>query len=82
MTITSFRAAEPLYIVFLKNTNQAEAMLKNWIKVNRVEHASVSGNRMLLYDQHGFEQFRISWTHDMNMITIWDTWIKRHIYLD
>ena len=57
MSITSFRAVEPLYIVILRNTNQAEALFKSWIKSNRVEHANVSGNKMMLHDQRGFEQF-------------------------
>jgi hypothetical protein len=82
MTIASYRAVEPLYIVTLRNTTQAEALLKNWIREHRVEHASVSGNRMMLHDQRGFEQFRLTWYHSIASITIWDTWFKRHIYLD
>jgi hypothetical protein len=82
MTIASYRAVEPLYIVTLRNSTQAEALLKNWIREHRVEHASVSGNRMMLHDQRGFEQFRLTWSHSITGITIWDTWVKRHIYLD
>lgn len=82
MTTTSYRAVEPLYIVILRNNNQAETLFRNWIKANRVDHAAVNGNRMMLHDRHAFEQFRITWSHDINGITIWDTWQKRHIYLD
>jgi len=37
---------------------------------------------MMLHDQRAFEQFRVTWTHSIDAITIWDTWLKRHIYLD
>ena len=82
MSIPNYRAVEPLYIVILRNTNQAESMFRTWIKENRIEHANISGNRMMLHDQRAFEQFRVTWTHNMNSITVWDTWMKRHIYLD
>jgi hypothetical protein len=82
MTIPNYRAVEPLYIVILRNTNQAETMFRTWIKENRIEHANISGNRMMLHDQRAFEQFRVTWSHNMNSITVWDTWLRRHIYLD
>jgi hypothetical protein len=82
MSIPNYRAVEPLYIVILRNTNQAESMFRTWIKENRIEHANISGNRMMLHDQRAFEQFRVTWSHNMNSITVWDTWLRRHIYLD
>lgn len=82
MTIASYRAVEPLYIVTLRNNTQAETLLKSWIRDHRVEHASVSGNRMMLHDQRSFEQFRLTWSHGIATLIIWDTWLKRHIYLD
>lgn len=82
MTIPSYRAVEPLYIVIIRNNSQAEQILRAWLKEHRVENASVSGNRMMLHDQRGFEKFKVSWTHNMNSVTVWDTWTKRHIYLD
>ena len=82
MSIPNYRAVEPLYIVILRNTDKAESMFRAWIKENRIEHANISGNRMMLHDQRAFEQFRVTWTHNMNSITVWDTWMKRHIYLD
>ena len=82
MTIPNYRAVEPLYIVILRNTNQAETMFRTWIKENRIEHANISGNRMMLHDPRAFEQFRVTWSHNMNSITVWDTWLRRHIYLD
>ena len=82
MTIPNYRAVEPLYIVMLRNNTQAESLFKSWIKQNRIEHANISGNRMMLHDQRAFEQFRVTWEHNMNSVTVWDTWMKRHIYID
>jgi len=82
MSITSCRSAEPLYILTLRNNPQAEALFRTWIKQHNIEHASVTGNRMMLHDQRGFERFLITWTHTVATLTIWDTWLRRHIYLD
>lgn len=82
MSNSSYRAVEPLYIVIFRNNPKAESLLKSWIRDNRVEHATVTGNRMMLHDHGGFEQFRITWTHDWTSITVWDNWQKRHVYLD
>ena len=82
MTISNYRAVEPLYIVILRNNNQAELLLRSWIKENQIEHANISGNRMMLHDQRAFEKFRVTWAHNFSSVTVWDTWLKRHIYLD
>ena len=82
MTISNYRAVEPLYIVILRNNNQAESLLRSWIKENQIEHANISGNRMMLHDQRAFEKFRVTWAHNFSSVTVWDTWLKRHIYLD
>jgi hypothetical protein len=81
MSITQFRTAEPLYIVIVRNNNQAESQLKAWIKEHRVDHATVSGNRMMLHHQQAFDRFLISWTHNWDAVTVWDTWNRRHIYI-
>ena len=80
MSITNFRAAEPLYIVILRN-QQAEQLLKTWIRENKVEHVSVTGNRMMVHHQQAFENFRVTWTHNWDLVTVWDTWNRRHIYI-
>lgn len=82
MTISTYRAVEPLYIIILRNHPNAEQLFKSWIKENRIEHTNVNGNRMMMHDQRAFENFRVTWTHSLNNITVWDTWLKRHIYLD
>ena len=80
MSISNFRAAEPLYIVILRS-QQAESQLKNWIRTHKIEHASVSGNKLMIHHQQALENFRLTWTHDWDLVTVWDTWNKRHIYL-
>jgi hypothetical protein len=37
MTISNYRAVEPLFIVFLRNNNQAEQLFRAWIKQNRID---------------------------------------------
>jgi hypothetical protein len=81
MSIPTYRAVEPLYIVMLRNT-QAEPMFKTWIRKNQIEHATVTGNKMMLHHQQAFDRFLVTWTHEWNMITVWDTWNRRHIYVD
>jgi hypothetical protein len=80
MSITNFRTAEPLYIVILRN-QQAETLLKSWIKEHKVEHVSVNGNRMMLHHQGAFDRFMLSWHHNWDMVTVWDVWNRRHIYI-
>lgn len=80
MSITNFRTAEPLYIVILRN-QQAENLLKSWIKEHRVEHANVNGNRLMLHHQGAFDRFMLTWNHDWNLVTVWDAWNRRHIYI-
>jgi hypothetical protein len=82
MSGTSHRAADPLYILIMRNNPGAEAAFRNWIRTNRIENATVSGSRMMLHDQLSFEMFKVTWLGNITNITIWDTWSKRHIYLD
>jgi hypothetical protein len=55
MSIPTYRAVEPLYIVMLRN-NQAEPMFKTWIRKHQIEHATVAGNRMMLHHQQAFDR--------------------------
>jgi hypothetical protein len=52
------------------------------VRDHRVEHVHISGNRMMLHAQSAFDNFLITWSHGMSLITVWDTWNRRHIYLD
>jgi hypothetical protein len=82
MTIPTYRAVEPLYIVIVRHNNQAEEHLKNWVRNHRVEYASVNGNRLMLHHQQAFDRFLVSWTHSWESVTIWDTWNRRHIWIN
>jgi hypothetical protein len=80
MSITTYRSLEPVYIIILRN-NQAEVLLKSWMRENKVEHVSITGNRMMIHHQQAFDCFTMTWTHDWDLVTIWDTWNRRHIYI-
>jgi len=82
MSGTSYRAVEPLYILIMRNNTGAEVAFRTWIKVNRIENATVSGPKMMLHDQRSFDMFKVTWLGNITNITIWDTWLKRHVYLD
>ena len=80
MAIETFRAVEPLYIVILRNT-QAENLLRSWVRDNKIEYANVNGNKMMLHHQQAFDRFLVTWAHNWDYITVWDTWNRRHIYI-
>jgi hypothetical protein len=80
MSIETFRAVEPLYIVILRNT-QAENLLRSWVRDNKIEYANVNGNKMMLHHQQAFDRFLVTWAHNWDSITVWDTWNRRHIYI-
>lgn len=80
MSITNVRTVEPLYIVIVRN-QQAENLLKSWVKDNRIEHTQVTGNRMMIHHRNAFDQFCLTWNHNWDLVTVWDTWQRRHIYL-
>ena len=82
MSLPSYRAVEPLYIIIFRNTPQAESKLRAWIKDHRVEHAVVQGNKMMLHHQQALDRFMITWQENWDTITIWDTWNKKHIYIN
>ena len=81
MSIPTHRAVEPLYIVILRNSQQAESLLKTWIRENRIDYAVVNGNRLMLHNQSSFDRFLITWSHSWDSLTVWDTWNRRHIYI-
>jgi hypothetical protein len=35
-----------------------------------------------LHAQPAFDTFLVTWNHSISLITVWDTWNRRHIYLD
>lgn len=80
MTISNFRASEPLYLVIVREKN-AEHLLKTWAKTSNCQ-VSIESNRMKIFDQRSLSVFQMTWTHGYDNVAIWDTWNKRHIDLD
>jgi hypothetical protein len=80
MTISSFRTAEPLYIVTIRGNSQAESLFKSWLQQQSVSNVFVQNHRLLFHDNNAFEKFRLTWSH--GEVTVWDTWNRRHVYLD
>lgn len=80
MTISSFRTVEPLYIVTIRGNNQAESLFRDWLQQHPVKNVTLQNHRLLLHDQTSFEKFRLTW--NSGEVAVWDTWNRRHIYLD
>jgi len=80
MTISNFRASEPLYIVMVREDN-AERLLRQWAQHNQCQ-VTIEGNRMKLFEQRSLSRFYMDWAHSWQNVLIWDCWNKRHIYLD
>lgn len=80
MSHPNSRQGEALYIVIVRDT-QANTLLKNWASKNRQE-VHLSNNKMSLYSQNSLSVFQVTWNNDWGNVTIWDSWNRRHIYLD
>lgn len=80
MSITNYRATEPLYIIIIREKN-AEQSLKLWAKTANAQ-VQIETNRMKLYDHRTLNLFQINWQGEWNNVTIWDCWNKRHINSD
>jgi len=80
MTISNFRASEPLYIVIVREKN-AEQLLKEWARSANA-HVTIETNRMKMFESRSLNLFQMTWTHGYDSVTIWDAWNKRHIDLD
>ena len=80
MTISNFRAAEPLYIVIVRDRN-AEQQLKTWAREANCQ-VNIENNRMKIFEQRSLSVFQITWSHGYDNVTVWDAWNKRHIDLD
>lgn len=80
MTISNFRASEPLYIVIVREKN-AEQLLKGWAKVANAQ-VSIETNRMKIFEQRSLSLFMMQWEHGFENVMIWDAWNKRHVDID
>ena len=73
--------SEALYIVVL-HESQGEQRLRDWQKRNPTASASITDGRMRLFDQRSLSLFQVSWRGSWDQITIWDTWSRRHIFIE
>jgi hypothetical protein len=74
------RHGEVLYIIILQDS-QAHALLKNWAEKNR-QNVHLANNRMSLYSQNSLSLFQVTWKNNWDNVTIWDTWSRRHIFIE
>lgn len=77
MTISNFRATEPLYIVIIREKN-AEQLLRAWAKSANAQ-VTIDTNRMKIFEHRSLSVFQMNWAHNWDNVTIWDVWNKRHI---
>jgi hypothetical protein len=80
MSITNYRASEPLYFIIIRE-KIAEQALKVWAKTANVQ-VQIDTNRMKLFDQRTLNLFQLNWSGAWDNVTIWDCWNKRHINSD
>ena len=80
MSTYNSKSGEAVYIIILRDS-QANTLLKNWAAKNK-QDVHLANNKMSLYNQNSLNLFQVTWAGDWGNVTIWDTWRKRHIYLD
>ena len=80
MSTYNSKSGEALYVIILRDS-QANTLLKNWANKNR-QDVHLANNKMSLYNQNSLNLFQVTWNGGWGNVTIWDTWHKRHIYLD
>ena len=80
MTISNFRATEPLYIVIVREKN-AEQQLRAWARTANAQ-VTIETNRMKIFESRTLSHFQMNWSGDWQQVTIWDCWNKRHIHAD
>ena len=80
MSTYNSKSGEALYVIILRDS-QANTLLKNWANKNR-QDVHLANNKMSLYSQNSLNLFQVTWSGGWGNVTIWDTWHRRHIYLD
>lgn len=79
MTISNFRASEPLYLVIVREKN-AEQLLRDWAKSANCQ-VQIENNRMKIFEQRSLSMFQMTWAHGYHNVSVWDAWNKRHLDL-
>ncbi len=80
MSVSVFKNGDALYIIIFRDTD-AKTLLQKWLTSNRHAQAKVEDNKLHIYDHNTFNLFAITWKNDWDNILIWDTYLKRHIYI-
>jgi hypothetical protein len=80
MSTYNSKQGEALYVIIIRDS-QANALLKSWAARTR-QDVHLANNKMSLYSQNSLNLFQVTWTNGWDNVTIWDTWNRRHIYLD
>ena len=80
MSVSVFKNGDALYTIIFRDPN-AKTLLQKWLTSNRHAQAKVEDNKLHIYDHNTFNLFCITWKNDWNNILIWDTYLKRHIYI-
>jgi hypothetical protein len=79
MTLPIYRSSEPLYTIIVRDTN-AKNVLTKWAACSKSVQARVEDNRLHVYDHNTLNLFVATWVWSWHNVTVWDVWLKRHIY--
>ena len=80
MSSYNSKQGDALYVIIIRDS-QANTLLKNWASKNH-QDVHLANNKMSLYSQNSLNLFQVTWNGGWGNVTIWDTWNRRHIYLD
>ena len=75
-----FKNGDALYIIILRDPN-AKSLLQKWAISNRHAQVKVEDNKLHIYDHNTLGLFFVSWKNGWDNILIWNTYLKRHIYI-
>jgi len=75
-----FKNGDALYIIILRDPN-AKSLLQKWAISNRHAQVKVEDNKLHIYDHNTFNLFFLTWKNGWDNILIWDTYLKRHVYI-
>jgi hypothetical protein len=80
MSVFVFKNGDALYTIIFRNPD-AKSLLHKWSATNRHAQVKVEDNKLHIYDHNTFNLFLITWKNGWDNILIWDTYLKRHIYI-
>jgi len=78
MSQSKDKHGEAMFIIIIR-TPQAKNLFTAWINSNKSARARIDDGRMHLFDHNTLNLFMVTWKHNWDDVTIWDTWNRRHI---